>query len=65
MMAEWSNGTVAPGLVDSYPLPPKDPTVDVTPRDVKRLLGIELSAKQIAELLSRVEFECKVNGETI
>jgi phenylalanyl-tRNA synthetase beta chain len=65
LMAEWSGGTVAPGLVDSYPLPPKDPTVDVTTRDVKRILGIELSAKQIAELLSRVEFECKVNGDTV
>jgi phenylalanyl-tRNA synthetase beta chain len=65
LMAEWSGGTVAPGLVDSYPLPPQDPTVEVTPRDVKRLLGIELSAKQIAELLSRVEFECKVNGDTV
>ncbi|RJP49345.1 MAG: phenylalanine--tRNA ligase subunit beta [Anaerolineaceae bacterium] len=65
LMAEWSGGTVAPGLVDSYPLPPKDPTVDVTTRDVKRILGIELSAQQIAELLSRVEFECNVKGETV
>jgi phenylalanyl-tRNA synthetase beta chain len=59
-MAEWSGGTVAPGLVDSYPLPPKDPTVDVTPRDVKRILGIDLTAKQIAELLERVEFKCEI-----
>jgi phenylalanyl-tRNA synthetase beta chain len=60
LMAEWSGGTVAPGLVDSYPLPPKDPTVEVTPRDVKRLLGIDLTAKQIVELLERVEFKCEI-----
>ena len=60
LMAEWSGGKVAPGLVDNYPLPPKDPTVEVTPRDVKRLLGIDLSAKQIAELLGRVEFQCEI-----
>ncbi|MEW5940572.1 MAG: phenylalanine--tRNA ligase subunit beta, partial [Chloroflexota bacterium] len=60
LMAAWSGGTVAPGLVDSYPLPPKDPTVEVTPRDVKRLLGIDLTAKQIVELLERVEFKCEI-----
>ncbi len=64
-MAEWSGGKVAPGLVDEYPLPPHDPIVEVTPKDVKRLLGIDLSAQEIAELLSRVEFECKVEGEKV
>ncbi len=44
-MAAWSGGKIAPGLVDEYPLPPHDPTVEVTPQDVKRLLGIELSAR--------------------
>jgi phenylalanyl-tRNA synthetase beta chain len=53
-MAEWSGGIIAPGLVDVYPLKPKDPTVTVTPKDVKRLLGIDLTAKQIAELLTRL-----------
>jgi len=64
-MAAWSGGKVAPGLVDEYPLPPKDPLIEVTPHDVKRLLGIELSAQEIAELLERVEFECKVEGEKV
>ena len=64
-MAAWSGGKVAPGLVDEYPLPPKDPVIEVTPHDVKRLLGIELSAQEIADLLERVEFECKVDGEKV
>ncbi len=64
-MAAWSSGKVAPGLVDEYPLPPKGPTVEVTSQDVKRLLGIELSAQEIADLLSRIEFECKVEGEKV
>lgn len=64
-MAVWSGGKVAPGLVDEYPLPPEDPVVEVTPQDVKRLLGIELSAQEIADLLSRIEFECKVEGEKV
>ena len=64
-MAAWGEGKVAPGFVDEYPLPPKDPVVEVTPQDVTRLLGIELSAQEIADLLSRIEFECKVEGEKV
>lgn len=64
-MAAWGGGEIAPGLVDEYPLPPKDPAVEITPRDVKRLLGIELSAQEIADLLSRIEFECTVEGKKV
>jgi phenylalanyl-tRNA synthetase beta chain len=64
-MAQWSNGTVAPGLVDEYPLKPKASTVTITPKDVKRLLGIELSAEEIVELLERLEFKCKIRGSEI
>ncbi len=46
-MAEWSGGKVAPGLVDEYPLKPKDAVVEVTPQDVKRLLGIDLTPKKL------------------
>ena len=59
-MAAWANGSIAPGLVDVYPLKPKDSVVEVTPKDVKRLLGIELTLEQIAELLSRLEFKCEI-----
>ena len=64
-MAAWSGGMIAPGLVDEYPLPPEDPVVEVTPQDVKRLLGIELSTQEIADLLGRIEFECQVVGEKV
>ena len=59
-MAAWANGSIAPDLVDVYPLKPKDSVVEVTPKDVKRLLGIELTLEQIAELLSRLEFKCEI-----
>ena len=63
LMAEWSGGKIAPGLVDNYPLIPNDPTIAVRPRDVKRLIGIDLTAEEIAELLTRLEFECTVDTE--
>jgi phenylalanyl-tRNA synthetase beta chain len=59
-MAAWSGGKVAPGLVDEYPLQPKDSVVDVTPQDAKRLLGIDLTVEKMAELLTHLEFKCEV-----
>jgi phenylalanyl-tRNA synthetase beta chain len=61
----WGNGTVAPGLVDNYPLPAKTPVVEITPADVTRWLGISVPAAKIADLLKRLEFSVSVNGETI
>jgi phenylalanyl-tRNA synthetase beta chain len=65
LMAEWSGGRIAPGLVDEYPLKPVDPTVTVTTRDVKRWIGIDLTSEKIAELLTHLEFECIVEGEAV
>src|SRR6266540_4673896 len=65
LMAEWSGGKIAPGLVDEYPLKPNEAVVTVTPKDVKRLLGIDLNAEQIAELLTRLEFTCTVGNDAV
>jgi phenylalanyl-tRNA synthetase beta chain len=65
LMQAWANGKVAAGLVDVYPLPPVQPEVQVTPRDVKRWLGIDLSAEEIGGLLRRLEFEVNMSGETV
>ncbi|HRJ74786.1 MAG TPA: phenylalanine--tRNA ligase subunit beta [Anaerolineales bacterium] len=64
-MSQWANGKIAPGFIDEYPLKPKDSVVDVTPHDVKRLLGIELTAKEIASLLEKLEFKCKITKDKI
>jgi len=60
LMAQWSGGKITPGLVDEYPLKPKDSVVDVTPNDVKRLLGINLTTEEISALLTRLDFSCEV-----
>jgi phenylalanyl-tRNA synthetase beta chain len=64
-MLEWGGGEIAQGLVDEYPLKAKDPLVQITEHDVQRLLGIQLSAQQIADLLTRLEFQCQVEGDTV
>lgn len=62
LMRQWSGGVVAQGLVDNYPLPPDDPTVEFTLQDVERWLGISLSAELIVELLQGLEFKVEVDG---
>ncbi|HMD89487.1 MAG TPA: phenylalanine--tRNA ligase subunit beta [Anaerolineaceae bacterium] len=64
-MAEWGGGQIAAGLVDEYPKPAIDPLVSLRPQDVRRHLGIDLSTREIADLLSRLEFECRIQGETV
>jgi len=64
-MAEWGGGTIANGLIDAYPQPYNDPLVTVSEADVQRLLGIPLSAAEIAALLARLEFNCRVDGEQV
>ena len=65
LMHQWAGGTVSQGLVDAYPLPPQDPTIEITPGDVRRWLGIELPAGEIAEILRRLEFKVEAQGERV
>ena len=64
-MRKWSGGVVAKGLVDEYPLPPKDPIVKIYPDDIKRWLGIELSVAEIAEILQKLDFKTKIKGDEL
>jgi phenylalanyl-tRNA synthetase beta chain len=62
LMRQWSGGTVAQGLVDNYPLPPADPAVEITLADVKRWLGLDLSADEIVRILESLEFKCEITN---
>jgi phenylalanyl-tRNA synthetase beta chain len=62
-MRQWSGGTICEGLVDEYPIKPTDPVVDISMADVSRVLGIELSAKEISYILERLEFGIEIDGE--
>ena len=64
-MAEWSGGEIAADVIDNYPQPYVDPTVEISTDYVKQLLGIELSAQEIADLLTRLEFKCEIKGNSV
>jgi phenylalanyl-tRNA synthetase beta chain len=63
-VAQLAGGKIAEGLVDEYPLPPVDPTVEITSAEVERWLGIRLEADEIADILSRLGFNVEVDGQT-
>jgi phenylalanyl-tRNA synthetase beta chain len=59
LMHQLAGGTVCHGLADNYPLPPRDPVVDLTPEETERLLGIKLDVHEIIEILQRLDFYCE------
>ena len=62
LMQVLAGGTICPGLVDNYPLPPQDPTVEITPQEVQALLGIPMAQDEIVRILESLEFACRVTG---
>jgi phenylalanyl-tRNA synthetase beta chain len=61
-MAAWSGGKVSPGIVDEFPLHKPDPVVELTEKDVRRALGIEIPMEQIKDLLERLEFKVEIKA---
>ncbi len=64
-MLEWGGGQVAEGLVDHYPNPPEDPVITLSAEWVNQSLGTEISAQEMAEILTRLAFVCEVDGDRI
>ena len=58
LMRRYAGATIAQGLIDAYPRPWQPLTLELTPAEVRRILGIDLSAPAIAELLGRLGFGC-------
>jgi phenylalanyl-tRNA synthetase beta chain len=65
LMRQLGGGQVAAGMVDAYPLPPAQVKVALPVGEVRRLLGIDLSAQQVADLLGRAAFDVVIDGETL
>jgi phenylalanyl-tRNA synthetase beta chain len=64
-IAKWSGGKIAAGLIDNYPQPFVDPTVEITTDEVEKALGVRIPVKQIKEILTRLEFLVNIKGDTI
>ena len=56
LIQQLAGGTIAAGMLDSAPEPWVTPVIDLTPREVRRILGLTLSAEEIAQLLTPLGF---------
>ncbi|MFO7691880.1 MAG: phenylalanine--tRNA ligase subunit beta, partial [Vicinamibacterales bacterium] len=63
LMRQWTGGTVARGLVDSYPGRPEPVVVDITPAEIARQLGVRIPLEDILRILKALKFECEVAGD--
>ncbi len=65
LMRQLGGGTVATGVLDRYPNPPGTVTVELPIERVNRLLGMEVSLADAADVLRRLEFDVAVEGDAI
>ncbi|MBC7255316.1 MAG: phenylalanine--tRNA ligase subunit beta [Chloroflexi bacterium] len=59
LMRTLAGGTVAKGFADNYPRKAPKKVISFRVSEVKRLLGISLSAEEVKALLSRLDFVCE------
>jgi len=62
---DLADGTVAQGMADAYPAPPEPVTLTLTTTEARRILGIPLTAAELTDILTRLEFDCRVEGEAL
>ena len=60
LLRQLAGGTVATGVIDYYPQPPEPVTVTLKLDYARRLSGLNLGGAEMAELLSRLEFQTAV-----
>ena len=63
LMRQWTGGTVARGLVDSYPGRPEPVVVEITPAEIARQLGVQIPLDEILRILRALKFRCDVSGD--
>lgn len=65
LMRQSSGGTVAKGIIDEYPLQPDAVSVALPVSEVERLLGMPFVVETAADILTRLEFDVTIEGDTL
>lgn len=63
LLHQLAHGIVAQGMADAYPAPPEPVTLTLTSDEVRRILGIFLTSSELADILTRLEFDCRLEGK--
>jgi phenylalanyl-tRNA synthetase beta chain len=65
LMRQTAGGVVRHHLIDVNLQPWKERCIELTSADVRRLLGIRLSASQLTDLLGALGFECEMGVDSV
>lgn len=65
LLRRLAGGTVATGIVDTYPDPPTAVKVNLNLDYARRLSGLNLSGTEMANLLRRLEFDVTVHANSL
>lgn len=65
LLEELAGAVTARGVVDVYPRPYSPRTIVLPAGEVRRILGISLTAEEVAALLRPLGFPCVLEGETV
>jgi phenylalanyl-tRNA synthetase beta chain len=65
LMIQVSGGKAAKGVVDAYPGKPKPKQATLRLSRLKKLLGIEVPSDKVIQILTRLGFQPRQNGEQI
>ncbi|MFN8499486.1 MAG: phenylalanine--tRNA ligase subunit beta [Anaerolineae bacterium] len=60
LMRELGGGTIAQGVLDEYPVPAETVVAELATRDVQRILGMDIPAGRVVEILKALEFEVEI-----
>jgi phenylalanyl-tRNA synthetase beta chain len=63
LMRLHAGGTVAKGVVDVYPAPPAPQVVELTTKEIRRVLGMDIPLAECERLLKTLEFQVERVGD--
>ena len=59
LISKHADGSVSPGVLDSYPLPPQLPSILLRQDRIEKLLGVEIAPVEIERILTSLGLETK------
>lgn len=65
LMRQTSGGVVAQGVIDAYPLKPEAVKVELPTVEIQRIAGMNFDTGTAANILRRLQFEVKVESDTL
>ncbi len=65
LISEWGGGEIEYPVVDVHPVKYQPATINLRPARLNQILGTQLSAEEMTEILNRLGFETSANGEHI